>query len=323
MNEPLKQNKTPTKAESSGSTIQTPTRIAKQDAGGPQDAKPPSQITPKRIDIPPVTMPKIDPLSDDYYFKAHRRKENAEKRLRNIEKENALHDKAHLEKVFEELTGPDWLRCMGVGAVSDAEKKALEPKRAHFIRETRLLLNKFQRWKDEEKRMKMEKAAREAESSDEEESEDEEASTEESSTSRSLDAAAQQLLDEATGKKRPSIIYSKQRIRLKINMPKARGTKATNESLSASSSKKPAVPAPPPSPTPEPSEPESEDLEDQSQTVVFFDDVALPRFRTREFNLPQGWITEEALRANARKRRKLNRELQQARREEDEKKAKG
>lgn len=98
-----------------------------------------------------------DPLTDAVYFKAHRRAERQEKQLRNIEKERAQHEKVQLERLLDGLKGHDWLRVMGISGITDSEKKAFEPKRDYFIQEVSTLIDKFKVWKEEEKRRKMEK----------------------------------------------------------------------------------------------------------------------------------------------------------------------
>lgn len=99
----------------------------------------------------------VDPLTDEVYFKAHRRVERQEKQLRNIEKERAQHEKLQLERLLDELQGHDWLKVMGISGITDTEKKLYEPKRAYFIREVSALVDKFRVWKEEEKRRKAEK----------------------------------------------------------------------------------------------------------------------------------------------------------------------
>jgi hypothetical protein len=98
-----------------------------------------------------------DPLSDLLYHKPHRRAERQEKQLRNIEKERAQHEKQHLERLLEGLMGPDWLKVMGVSGITESEKKEYEPKRDIFIHEVAGLVEKFKVWKEEEKRRKAEK----------------------------------------------------------------------------------------------------------------------------------------------------------------------
>ena len=103
----------------------------------------------------PFKLPKEDPLSDEFYFKAHRRAQRQEKSARNIEKERAMHEKVQLETLLEDLKGHDWLKVMGVGGITDGEKKLYEPKRQYFIHEVEVLIEKFRLWKEEEKRRKV------------------------------------------------------------------------------------------------------------------------------------------------------------------------
>lgn len=100
-----------------------------------------------------------DPLGDEAFFKAHRKAERREKSLRNIEKEKTMHEKDHLERLLDGLKGPDWLRVIGVSAIPDGDLKRLQDKRNYFIREIKSLLRKFQRWREEEKRLRVEKEA--------------------------------------------------------------------------------------------------------------------------------------------------------------------
>lgn len=151
-----------------------------------------------------------DPLSDDVYFKAHRRHERQEKQLRNIEKERAQHEKIQLDRLLDELQGHDWLRVMGISGITDTEKKLYEPKRDYFVKEVSALIEKFHMWKEEEKRRKHEReqmlleaanAAAEVEQAEDEDMSGSEEVDEKPSSdidSSELDAAAaQQLLQEA------------------------------------------------------------------------------------------------------------------------------
>lgn len=98
-----------------------------------------------------------DPLADARYLKAHQKAERHEKQMKNGDKERAQHEKYQLERLLEELRGPDWLKTLGISGITDTEKKRYEVKRALFIRETKALIDKFRRWKEEEKRRKQEK----------------------------------------------------------------------------------------------------------------------------------------------------------------------
>jgi hypothetical protein len=122
-----------------------------------------------------------DPLADSVYLKQHQRAERKEKQLRNIEKERAMHEKQQLERLLDGLQGPDWLKVMGVTGVTDGERKEWEPKRDYFVKEVAALVDKFRIWKEEEKRLRAEKeaalAAREGEENTEESSESDNANT--------------------------------------------------------------------------------------------------------------------------------------------------
>ncbi|KAI4139467.1 MAG: hypothetical protein L6R39_006275 [Caloplaca ligustica] len=113
-----------------------------------------------------------DPLTDDLYFKAHRRAERGEKSHKNREKESAQHEKFHLERILDDLNGQSWLKAMGITGITDTEKKVYEPKRVIFIQRVTALLDKFKAWKEEEKRRKFERDR--AFTTDEEEEEDDE-----------------------------------------------------------------------------------------------------------------------------------------------------
>ncbi|KAJ5630446.1 uncharacterized protein N7484_010546 [Penicillium longicatenatum] len=105
----------------------------------------------------PDSQSEDDPLGEELYFRAHRRFERQEKQLRNIERDRAQHEKQQVDRLLEELRGQDWLRVMGLPGVHESEKKLYEPKRQILIQELVALLNKFQVWKDEERRRKLAK----------------------------------------------------------------------------------------------------------------------------------------------------------------------
>lgn len=124
-----------------------------------------------------------DTLPEDIFYKAHRKAERHEKQLRNIERERAQHEKVQLDRLLEELRGPDWLKVMGISGVTESEKKLYEPKRVFFIREVAGLIEKFRHWREEEKRRKIEREqALLAEEEDGEDQDDEEEKTVSNST---------------------------------------------------------------------------------------------------------------------------------------------
>ena len=305
-NEPLRH--TDPKAPSHTPQSQQPTaHHSKPIAKSKSRAEPSSVQNAKTISVglQSASQPsKTDPLPDELYFKPHRRKENAEKRLRNREKENALHEKTQLERLMNDLQGPDWLRVLGVTGVTEGERRGFDSKRAYFINEVKVLLEKFRKWKEEEKRLKTEREealARQEEEDDESgaEDEDEDASRSDGASSgpnsSDLDAgAAQQLLFEAiqaSGGTRPKGKGRARKDKRSASRQHADEDDEDDDLSPARGVKRPRRPS----------------------DAIF--GVPIPDSRTRDFTLPPSWISPEALRANARKRRKLNRDLQQEQRE--------
>ncbi|KAK2741889.1 hypothetical protein FQN57_005448 [Myotisia sp. PD_48] len=284
-------------------------------------------------------------MTEDVYFKAHRRLERQEKHLRNIEKERAQHEKVQLENLLAELKGHDWLRVMGISGITDSEKKMYEPKRDHFIGEVSALLNKFKVWKEEEKRRRLEREqtlnAREDEGDDDDRSEIHEREEDEGHSNipkprddsipdpDDVDGwAAHQLRQEALSassepKKSKSLSRrskSKSQTVAKQEMdhPMPSSGISTNAPL-------PSDPAPHPSP---PMHPEPELWIDRPFTSFYskphLRESALKkskRARTRmafgkpvpeleeeEFRLPADILTPEAIRAAQRRNRRLRRE---------------
>jgi hypothetical protein len=240
--------------------------------------------------------PADDPLSDSLYLKCHGRSERKEKQARNIEKERAQHEKENLERLLEGLQGPDWLRVMGVTGITEGEQKNWRPKRDYFIAEVSALVDRFRTWKDEEKRMRLEKErAREEEDDKDEEDDEEEGEGKEgdnaSIASSDITASASRQLQIEAG----------------LN-PRSR----------AKRKKTPAAPNREVRPPPLTSFYKAAHLRAQAmgETRTTRHSTAfgqpIPDFDERDFELPEDYITPEALRANARKRRRMNRELKDA-----------
>jgi len=224
-----------------------------------------------------------------------------------------MHEKAQLERLLEALQGHDWLRVMGIVSVADADAKKYEPKRKYFIDEVNALLLKFKTWRDEEKRIRYEKeAAAMAENDDEEEEEEEESESEASSAD--LDAsAARQLQVEASGgaKGGKDTKAGKLKSRTRTSAPVPEPAPATA----------PSYPAPIPTiyrePTPEGpfvsfySKPHLRAAAlgntRHGRTLTAFG-VPIPETEEQDFALPEDYVTPEALRDNARKRRRMKRE---------------
>lgn len=237
-----------------------------------------------------------DPLSEEVYLKVHAKAERHEKQMKNSDRERAQHEKYQLEKLLDDLRGPDWLKTLGISGVTDTEKKRYEPKRLLFIRETQALIDKFKRWKEEEKRRKLEKEQEQAlleealedeatatsSASDEEASINSDDSTQAPNSSE-LDAlASQQLIEEANN---------------------------------ANKRKKPAaLPATEPSP-PKPfvSFFDKRHLRDaavagrqRGRTLLAFGHP-VPELTEKPFELPEDILTADAIRASQRSRRRLRR----------------
>ena len=150
-------------------------------------------------------------------MKVHRRAERHEKQIKNGDKERAQHEKYQLERLLDDLRGPDWLKTLGISGITETEKKRYEPKRVLFIRETHALINKFKWWKEEEKRRKLERDQTLLEEAAELEQQGEEGDADASSrspstqppTSSEIDAlASQQLLEEvkSANKRKKSVL---------------------------------------------------------------------------------------------------------------------
>lgn len=245
----------------------------------------------------------VDPLTDAVYFKAHRRAERQEKQLRNIEKERAQHEKVQLERLLEGLQGHDWLRVMGINGITESEKKVFEPKRDYFIKEVTVLIEKFRMWKEEEKRRK---AAKEQNLLDKESRCDTASTTNSdhaSSTPSELNASAarqlQKEVNSAIGRSRSS----------------GRRKKLLLSTAPTSAPAPPAVPTEPPAPEkpftsffPKPY------LRDaaigkhrRGRTVMAFGHP-IPDFAARDFSLPSDMLSQGAIAASARSRRRARRE---------------
>ncbi|OCT48884.1 hypothetical protein CLCR_04814 [Cladophialophora carrionii] len=244
----------------------------------------------------------VDPLNDDVYLKIHGKAERHEKQIKNSDRERAQHEKYQLEKLLGDLRGPDWLKTLGITGVTDTEKKRYEPKRALFIRETQALIDKFKRWKEEEKRRKLEREQElleaamdedreadegedgdEAVESDASEGDSIDTASTQAPNSSELDAlASQQLIEEA-------------KIAIKRKKPS------------------PAKVADPPPPRPFVSFFDKRHLRDaavagrqRGRTLLAFG-LPVPELVEKDFEPPDDILTDEAIRLNQRSRRRMRR----------------
>jgi hypothetical protein len=278
-----------------------------------------------------VTLPKgdpepnVDPLGDEHFFKAHRRVERQEKQLRNIERERAQHEKIQLDRLLDELQGHDWLRVMGISGITDTEKKLYEPKRALFIKEVSALINKFRVWKEEEKRRKLEKGQHLRERDTPAPFPDHETPVEEPPVEEEAEEADEDREGFLNGTASSDIQSFGEPP--DINDVDAWAARQLLEEARSASGGKRAKAARAPSPVsapPPPPEPEKpftsfyakRYLRDaamghhrrgRSRTAF---GLPIPDFEERDFHLPPDILTEDAIQACQRKRRRLRRASQ-------------
>ncbi|KAF2482220.1 something about silencing, SAS, complex subunit 4-domain-containing protein [Neohortaea acidophila] len=254
------------------------------------------------------TLPE-DPLTDEHYNKSHRRAERKEKQLRNIEKERAMHEKVQLDRLLEGLQGHDWLKVLGVTGITDGEAKKYEPKRDYFIAEVRALVDKFKQWREQERRQKLDKeaavAAREEEmmedgGEEEEESElfDSEAASSTGPPSSDLNASAARQLQQETA----------------IALKSLAASTSTPRGKELAANPLPPVFVEPPPEVPFVSFYDKPHLRDAAlgkarsgRSVTAFGHP-VPELEEREFELPDEYATQDAIRANAREKRRRKRE---------------
>ncbi|KAF2270762.1 hypothetical protein CC78DRAFT_539241 [Lojkania enalia] len=226
-----------------------------------------------------------DPFADSVYFAQHRRAERKEKQLRNIEKERAMHEKVQLERLLDGLQGPDWLKVMGITGVTDGDRKDWEPKRDYFVKEVEALVDKFRRWKEEEKRQRVEKEAALAARDDGDE--EEESSEADANVSGAEPSASEQKEQEPRIPKprRPPRPHG---FLLPVLPPEPQGPFVSfyaKPHLRAAAL--------------------GQHRHGRNHTAF---GRPIPDFEQREFELPSEYTTMEALRDHARKRRRQKRE---------------
>ena len=237
-----------------------------------------------------------DPLTDDHFLKSHRRAERKEKQLRNIEKERAMHEKVQLDRLLEGLKGHDWLKTLGITGITDGEAKKYEQKRDYFIAEVQALVDKFKLWREQERKQKLDREA--AAARQEEEQEIDDVASEESSMgppSSDLNASAARQLQQETVSALKSSALKLQKVQ---DSPKP----------------KPPIQfvAPPPE-IPITSFYDKRHLRDAAlgkarhgRNVYAFGQP-VPEMESREFELPEEYVSEDTLRAKARDKRRRKR----------------
>ena len=270
-----------------------------------------------------------DPLSPEHFIKVHKKEERREKQIRNNEKEKAQHEKYQLERLMAELRGPDWLRTMGISGITDTEKKKYEPKRIQFIQEIRGMIEKYEAWKVKEKRQRLrelELAAVEEngecededEDEDEHDADDEQEESDEDPDSDEEDSSRPTTSTGISPKSSPSsfdvdALAARQLLQeaQHSSSPRPRKRK-TLQSLQTQLIPSPSLP--PPTPTyhrPFTSFYSKRHMRDaalgshgrRSRGVTAFG-VPVPEVEEREFALPESYLTDEAIRASQRRRRR-------------------
>ncbi|KAL8995507.1 MAG: hypothetical protein Q9169_004767 [Polycauliona sp. 2 TL-2023] len=240
-----------------------------------------------------------DPLTDDIYFKAHRRAERGEKQHRNREKESAQHDQSQLARILEELKGQAWLKTMGITGVTDSERKSYEPKRALFIQRVTTLLDKFKAWKEEEKRRKAERE-RSCSIDDEDEDADEEDDSDRSESGAGLGSIDERSVTNGRAK------HPKQR--------KATAAGHNHSLIAKGARSQHAILLPVPTEKPftsffsKPYQRESALSGHRRGRQRFAFGQQIPELQQRDFSLSADWLTRHVLAANARSRRAAKRD---------------
>lgn len=250
-----------------------------------------------------------DPLTDAHFIKSHNRAERKEKQLRNIERERAMHEKVQLDRLLDGLQGHDWLRVLGITGITDGEAKKYERKRKYFIVEVRALIGKFAQWKEQEKKLRLRKEAAQARL---------DAIDEAASTASSIDPPSSDLNASASRQLQQETVNA-----VKASTSKTKGKMSLYGPLPASRASTPICP---PDPVPRTMLPPSPEIPMTSfYAKRHLRDAALSKSRStarnvtafghpvpdldeQEFALPKEFVTPDALRSNARDRRRRKRE---------------
>jgi hypothetical protein len=270
--------------------------------------------------------PAHDPLDAEIYYKAHRKAERAEKSARNSERERAQHEKVQLDRLLDGLKGPDWLKVMGITGVTESEKKLYEPKRALFTREVMALIKKFEDWKEEEKRQKERKKQELREVEEQEVIDDEDAAEaaddEESAEDEDEDEVESQPPAQHTSAGSVSNYdgaadYSSHEVDALAARQLHQETTFTapgpKKKPEPDASMAPVLPPPPPPYKPFKSFYSKRHLRDaavaghrRGRTITAFGEP-VPELDDHEFELPPTILTEDAVRASSRRKRRQRR----------------
>ncbi|KAL8804616.1 MAG: hypothetical protein Q9200_005744 [Gallowayella weberi] len=248
-----------------------------------------------------------DPLTDDLYFKAHRRAERGEKQHRNREKESAQHEQSQLERILHGLEGQAWLKTMGITGVTDSEKKNYEPKRIVFIQRVTALLDKFKAWKEEEKRRKAERERScTAEEEDEGDEDEDEGELDQSESAVGLDGIDERESRRGRRKAGPrSNVHTQNRSAAAHPGPSkpSKGIRSQHLNLLPLPVERPFT-----SFYSKPYQREAALSGHRRGRLRFAFGQQIPDLEQQDFNLPAGMLTRNVLAANARSRRAAKRD---------------
>lgn len=244
-----------------------------------------------------------DPLADSHFDKSHRRAERKEKQLRNIERERAMHEKVQLDRLLDGLQGHDWLRVLGITGITDGEAKRYEAKRNYFIAEVQALVDKFKQWKEQEKKVRLQKEAAAARAEEEGDGGTSLEGSVEPSSSDLNASAARQLQQETVNAIRSNMT-------IKLKGKSAVAAPASQPGITPAKVRlKLHPPQRPPAANVFPDRPAVSSYSGKSKDrVVMAFGQPVPEMREREFELPDEMLNEDSLRANARERRRRKRE---------------
>ncbi|KAI5798932.1 something about silencing, SAS, complex subunit 4-domain-containing protein [Geopyxis carbonaria] len=97
-----------------------------------------------------------DPLPDELYKAPHLGQGKLERRIRNVEREKLAHNAQQLRQDIDKLHSPDWIKLLGISAVSVTalSKSELEERRNELIEQLEATVDKHRQWEEAERKKK-------------------------------------------------------------------------------------------------------------------------------------------------------------------------
>ncbi|KAF2857690.1 hypothetical protein K470DRAFT_260557 [Piedraia hortae CBS 480.64] len=92
-----------------------------------------------------------DPLGEDVYNVTYRPVERKEKQARIIENNEFKHEEMLLQRLLEELRGRNWLRVLGLTALTSRQAQTYKDRRDYFSAAIEGVLDKFKRFREKER----------------------------------------------------------------------------------------------------------------------------------------------------------------------------